>query len=147
MTLSAYKRPESVLVVVYTLRGEFLLLRRARPATFWQSVTGSLEPGEGPRDAALRELREETGLLTFPRELLDLGRNLRFPILPAWRHRYAPGVHYNREHWFALALPRRRLIRLSPDEHIEHRWLPAGQAAVRATSWTNRDAIRLIAGW
>lgn len=32
---------------------------------------GKLEPGEDPRDCALRELREETG--TVPRELISLG--------------------------------------------------------------------------
>ena len=52
----AYKRPQSVLVVVCTRGGEFLMLRRARPSQFWQSVTGSLNPGESPRLAALREI-------------------------------------------------------------------------------------------
>ena len=56
-----YKRPESVLLVIATLGGEFLMLERAQPAGFWQSVTGSLEPGESPRQAAGRELREEIG--------------------------------------------------------------------------------------
>ncbi|HEX6549558.1 MAG TPA: dihydroneopterin triphosphate diphosphatase, partial [Gammaproteobacteria bacterium] len=34
-----FKRPESVLVVIYTSRGEVLQLRRREPADFWQSVT------------------------------------------------------------------------------------------------------------
>ena len=67
---AAYKRPESVLVVVLTWPGEFLLLRRSEPAGFWQSVTGSLEAGEGARLAAVRELREETGLQVSPSRLL-----------------------------------------------------------------------------
>ncbi|MEA3277672.1 MAG: dihydroneopterin triphosphate diphosphatase [Pseudomonadota bacterium] len=136
----SYKRPESVLVVVFTAQGDFLLLRRTEPSTFWQSVTGSLKRGETPRRAALRELWEETGI-SDRAALLDLGQVVRFPILPAWRKRYAPGVHYNREHWFALPLKHRRLIRRNPKEHSEHRWLPAHRAAATATSWTNRDAI------
>jgi len=56
-----YKRPESVLVVIHTPRGEVLLLRRRQPADFWQSVTGSLEWGESTAQAARRELAEETG--------------------------------------------------------------------------------------
>ena len=36
------KRPESVLVVVYTAASEILLLNRVG-VSFWQSVTGSME--------------------------------------------------------------------------------------------------------
>jgi len=139
-----YKRPESVLVVPFTQGGDFLLLRRTSPRDFWQSVTGSLRPGEGPRSAALRELREETGLLGAA-YLRDMGESRLFPIIPAWRARYAPGVCFNREHWFALCLPNRRLIRLNPAEHLEYRWLPAARARAQASSWTNRDAIRRLA--
>ena len=140
-----FKRPESVLVVVYTWDGYFLMLRRSQPDTFWQSVTGSLRPGEGARSAVLRELREETGLLGAA-YLQDLGQSRLFPIAPAWRARYAPGVCFNREHWFALPLPGRRLIRLNPAEHLEYSWLPAARAAAQASSWTNRDAILWLAG-
>jgi 8-oxo-dGTP pyrophosphatase MutT (NUDIX family) len=44
---------------------EILLLRRAVHRIFpglWQCVTGGIEPGERVPDAALREVREETGL-------------------------------------------------------------------------------------
>jgi dATP pyrophosphohydrolase len=140
-----FKRPESVLVVPFTRGGDFLLLRRTTPSGFWQSITGSLRPGEGPRSAALRELREETGLLGAA-YLYDMRQSRLFPIIPAWRARYAPGVRFNREHWFALCLPDRRLIRLNPAEHLEYRWLPPAQAAAKTTSWTNRDAIRWLSG-
>ncbi|MET0092991.1 MAG: NUDIX pyrophosphatase, partial [Sedimenticola sp.] len=70
----------------------------------------------------------------------------RFPIIHPWRRRYAPGVHYNREHWFRLQLPGRRIIRLNADEHGELRWLPIVRAARQATSWTNRDAILALEG-
>lgn len=139
------KRPLSVLVVVFTVAGEFLLLRRRTPRDFWQSVTGSLEPGENPRSAALRELKEETGLQGTA-QLVDLRQSRLFPILPAWRARYAPGVCFNREYWFAVPLPGRRRIRLDPAAHHEYCWLWWRAAVERASSWTNRDAIRLLAG-
>ncbi|MET0068848.1 MAG: dihydroneopterin triphosphate diphosphatase [Candidatus Thiodiazotropha sp.] len=139
----ANKRPESVLVVVYTAAGEVLMLRRTRPRDFWQSVTGSLEWGESAAQAARRELYEETGILVGD-ALVDLGCEERFPILPAWRSRYGVNVHTNREHWFAVMLPFRRQPRLHPKEHAECCWVPYTRALRLATSWTNRKAIRRI---
>ena len=54
-----YRRPESVLIVIHTEGGEFLLLERRRPPGFWQSVTGSLEWGEFADRAARREVLGE----------------------------------------------------------------------------------------
>ena len=59
----AYKIPESVLVVIYTIEAEVLLIRRADAGT-WQSVTGSKDFEEEPwHQTACREVMEETGLL------------------------------------------------------------------------------------
>lgn len=140
----AHKRAQSVLVVICTRGGEVLMLRRVRPRRFWQSVTGSLNPGESPRLAALREVREETGL-EVGSALIDLRHSVLFPIIRAWQARYAPRVHFNREYWFALVLESRRLIQLDPAEHLEYRWLPAAQAAALASSWSNQAAIRALA--
>jgi dATP pyrophosphohydrolase len=132
-----------VLVVVCTLQGEVLMLRRTRPKDFWQSVTGSLKWGESPVGAARRELYEETGIMAGQR-LIDLRQCVSFPILPAWRARYAPSARSNREHWFALPLMHRRQPHLHADEHTEYCWLPRKQAERLASSWTNRDAIRYL---
>ncbi len=141
MSMRQYKRPASVLVVVVNDVGEVLMLRRRQPADFMQSVTGSLRWGESTRQAALRELREETGIQAGS-ALLDLQHSVEFSIKPPWRERYAPGTWANQEHWFALKLPGRRLVRLNPEEHSEYSWLPWSRAIQVASSWTNRDAIR-----
>ncbi len=60
--MQQFRRPESVLIVIHTQGGEFLLLERRRPPGFWQSVTGSLEWGEAADVAARREVIEETGI-------------------------------------------------------------------------------------
>ena len=138
---TAYKRPESVLVVAYTAANEVLVLLRRQPPDFWQSVTGSLRWDEtDPLDAARRELREETGLGDEV-EIIACGVINRFPILPSWRHRYAPNVTENVEHVFRVLLPERRPILLNPAEHGEYQWLPRAAAAAKVASWTNRDAI------
>jgi dATP pyrophosphohydrolase len=133
-----YKRPESVLVVIHNDAGEVLILERTRPAGFWQSVTGSLLPDETPRAAALRELREETGLELA---VLDCHRVNRFAILPAWRARYAPGVTRNREHVFIAACAGRPPLTLNPDEHVAYCWRQRDAAAALVFSCTNRAAI------
>jgi dATP pyrophosphohydrolase len=132
-----------VLVAVYTAAGEALLLERREPPGWWQSVTGSLEPGETPAAAAARELREETGLAADG--LVDLGLSHRFTIAPPWRHKFAPGVTENLEHAFAIALPARAAIRLDPAEHCNHAWLPLPEAIGRASSWSNRAVLEQVA--
>lgn len=140
MTPNNDKRPESVLVLVCTTAGEVLLLRRRTPDDFWQSVTGSLEWDESPAQAARRELFEETGL-EVGAALIDCQVTNRFPILPAWRARYAPDVVENVEHVFRVAFAERPAIRLDALEHMEYRWLDREAAAARASSYTNREAI------
>ena len=62
-----------------------------------------------------------------------------------WRHRFAPDVTHNVEHFFSLELPARVPVRVAPAEHLAFAWLPWREAAERCFSWSNRDAIRMIA--
>ena len=140
MAKSRYKRPESVLVVIYTSGGQVLMLERRQPPGFWQSVTGSLKWNESARQAAIREVREETGLVVED-QLVDCGYSNRFAILPAWCARYAPGTEWNTEHVFRVEIASIAPIQLNRAEHLRADWLPARQAADRASSHTNRMAI------
>lgn len=145
MIKAGYKRPESVLVVVYTRAGQVLMLRRADHPEFWQSITGSMEwNDEAPRATALRELREETGIAVSLRDLRDWRITRQYEIFPQWRHKYAPGVRYNTEHCFSLELPRESDINVNPAEHSEFVWVPFAEAVERVFSWTNRDALRAL---
>ena len=101
--VAEFRRPESVLVVVHTPTLDCLLLERVEPRGFWQSVTGTLRWAETPAECAARELAEETGLA--PHGLRDAHVQRAFPILPAWRSRYAPGVDSNVEHRWYLEVP------------------------------------------
>jgi len=141
-SLKKFKRPESVLVVVYTTGGQVLLLQRADIPDFWQSVTGSMEWGdEQPVETAARELFEETGIDVKPALFIDWKMQQRYEIFPQFRHKYAPGVAENTEHFFSLELSEARAVRLNPDEHLAHLWLPFEQAVEKVFSWTNRDAL------
>jgi len=140
-----FKRPESVLVVIYTRSRECLLLERKQPRGYWQSVTGSLHWDETPAECAAREVREETGLATDG--LLDACRERVFAILPSFRHRYGPGVEVNLEHLWYLERPTIEPVRLAPREHVAFEWLPIAAAIARVASWTNREALENLAQW
>lgn len=137
-----YKKPVSVLVVIHTPDLDILLLERTRHPGFWQSVTGSQEDVESLLQTALREVREETGIVATAPELIDWQQSNRYEIFPEWRHRYAPGVSHNLEHVFSLCVANRNVpIQIAPDEHLDARWLGWRDAAIACFSWTNRDAI------
>ncbi|MGH8167732.1 MAG: dihydroneopterin triphosphate diphosphatase [Woeseiaceae bacterium] len=135
-----YRRPVSVLVLVYTAGGDILLLHRPRPFDFWQSVTGSLQRDETHTAAASRELAEETGLAGHG-ELSFSGTSRLFTIDPRWRHRYAPGVTENVEFEWQCRLPERIDIRLNAAEHSEYQWMRLDRAIEAVWSWTNREAL------
>lgn len=72
----------------------FVGQRRDRYTEAWQMPQGGVDKGEAPRDAALRELREETGipadLVTIVAETTDwLPYDLPHELVPQiWKGRY-----------------------------------------------------------
>ena len=140
MESTRFRRPESVLVVVYTHCRRVLLLRRRQPDGFWQSVTGSLRWGESSLSAARRELLEETGIDgSFGLE--DCGVINRYEILPEFGHHFASDVTENTEYVWRLMLEEPCDVQLDAAEHLEFAWLTVEQAACTASSETNREAI------
>jgi len=142
----SWKLPVSVLVVVHTAGGEVLLLERAARPGFWQSVTGSLDRMDEPAaDAARREVLEETGVEAPARDFRRWPLAYTFEIFPAWRQRFVPGTTHNTEHVFSLELPARVPVALAPAEHTASQWLNWKEAAAKCFSWSNRDAIGILA--
>jgi dATP pyrophosphohydrolase len=145
-----FKIPQSVLVVIHTPELEVLLIERAEPPDFWQSVTGSKDDEEESfEQTAVREVAEETGIACGPGTALhaglrDWGLENVYDIYPRWRHRYAPGVTRNTERVFGLLVPARVPVTLSPREHTGYRWLPWRAAADACFSPSNAEAILLL---
>src|SRR4051812_20094347 len=128
-------------VDTYALRGagpslELLALRRGshgRNAGSWETVHGTIEAGETPVQASLRELREETGLV--PEKFYNLSRTEAFyqhrtdelALIPVFAAFVAPD-----------ATPK-----LS-DEHDRAEWLTPKDAARRFAWPRERRAVEDI---
>lgn len=150
LAMRPFKIPESVLVVIHTAELEVLLIERADRPGFWQSVTGSKDRIDEPlAEVAAREAAEETGIVVgasgatgVPEHaLVDWHHTIDYEIYPVWRHRYAPGVVRNTEHWFGLTVPRDIEVTLAPREHTDFIWLPYREAAERCFSRSNAEAV------
>ena len=141
--MTAARRPVSVLVVVHTDDAQVLLLKRREPFEFWQSVTGSLKHEETHAEAAVRELREETGL-TDEGDLSYSDVSRHFEIDPRWRDRFQPGVVDNEEFEWCYRLPAVIDVTINALEHSEYQWLPIDEAIDKVWSWTNRDALEQL---
>lgn len=140
-----YKRPVSVLVVIHTHDLQILLLERADHPGYWQSVTGSQNPGETLTRTAIREVHEETGIDTSDYSLIDWQIQNQYEIYEEWRWRYPPGVTHNTEHVFSLEVPTQTPVNIAAREHLGHIWLPWQEAADKVFSASNAQAIRWLA--
>lgn len=141
-----FKRPESVLVVLYDQHHKVLVMQREDDPDFWQSVTGTLEPNEPPTETAYREVLEETGinLRALQIELGEVLQENQYVIRPQWRHRYPPNTIHNTEYVFVAQVPTDLPITLT--EHLAYRWVSVEEAVQVVWSETNRNAILRYVG-
>lgn len=112
-------------VFVFVRReGEYLVLHRSeRQGAYWHGVAGGLEPGETYAEAAVRELREETGL-EAPIVALDQRCVYR---LEEWEPRYKPEGGEIFVEFFLAEAPAGWEPQLDW-EHDGYRWCGAAEA-------------------
>lgn len=60
-------------VTAVVVRGDDILLVRRADTGAWTPVTGIIDPGEHPADAAVRETLEEAGVVAVPERLAAVG--------------------------------------------------------------------------
>ncbi len=123
-----------VLLVVHRPGPEFLVLLRAPEGQgFWHLVSGGIEEGESPLEAARRELDEETALRPETFE----------PIALELRYR-APGGRWITLHPFAVEAPPAWEPVLN-DEHVDYRWCSEESALDLLEYFEPRAALELAA--
>jgi dATP pyrophosphohydrolase len=118
-----------------------LVLQRAlttRCPTAWETVHGHIEPGEEPEEAAVREVREETGL--------SVQRLYNISVQPFYLHK---SHTVEMAVVFAAFVQHSAPIKLG-EEHMKYEWLSPEQALQRF-AWPReraalRDVLQLLEG-
>lgn len=89
----------------------FLLLKRTKiRGGFWQGVSGGVNDGETNKEAAVRELWEETGIKKFIKIIGDV-----------YYFEFRAGDNLGRENVFGVEVQKGTIIKKS-DEHSKYCW-------------------------
>ncbi len=101
---------------------------------FWQPITGGIESGESPREACSREIREETGINIDNSDLIQVSTEFDVVISSDLTVRKSIFAAY-------IADPH---VRINPDEHQDHRWVPPDVVESQLFWDSNRDTWKLV---
>ena len=125
--MSSPPKRQRVAAYAVIIRDRDILLSRLAPKVtseeLWTLPGGGLNHGEDPRDAVLREIREETGLEA---EVSDLARVYSSHLPTAWRNGERVNAHAVRivyDGWVAKDAPDPRVVEVDGST-VEAAWLP-----------------------
>lgn len=122
-------------VLVYCLESprEYLLLHY--PAGHWDFPKGHIEEGENEKEAALRELFEETGI---KEDEIELHKDFREEI----EYFYKRGNELSHKKViYLLAGTEKKEVRIS-EEHQGYTWLPYEEALDKVTFRNAKDLLK-----
>jgi len=132
------KRKNTVQAIVYRKKeeNEILLLKRTKErGDFWQTISGRIEKGEKPVEAAKREVKEETGIDSY-KKILELSNY------------YGSSDKNVKEYCFAFEVDNQINILLdnNPEiiEHDNFKWLSFEKAASLAKWPQYKSQIYLL---
>lgn len=75
-------KPDAVVIIANDAEGRQLIIREKRPITgeyIWARPAGMVDPGENIENAAIREIKEETGLEFYPESGIIYSRTFSSP--------------------------------------------------------------------
>jgi predicted FMN-binding regulatory protein PaiB/8-oxo-dGTP pyrophosphatase MutT (NUDIX family) len=139
--ISSRRLPIQVLVILFRRQGagiQYAVLRRASDQS-WQFISGGVEVGETPMEAAKRETREECGI-HLAKEFISLKTVCSVPanVFKEWKS-WPEGTDVVSELAFAVEVDEPNFT-LS-DEHTELKWRDYDEAS-RLLKWdSNRTAL------
>jgi 8-oxo-dGTP pyrophosphatase MutT (NUDIX family) len=141
-----HRVPRDVSIHLFTRNGQsasFLMLRRIPTrGGFWQGVTGAPSAHESDAQAAVREVREETGF-DVSANLLCIGVEYRYRLSSevARKGIYAAHVRAIQVVSFGAEVPEQTAPRLDPDEHDAFVWCSYQEAAEMLDWPVEKDAL------
>lgn len=132
---------------MFVRRGSEVLVVKRSPARggYWHSIAGGVEPGETELEAALRELREETGLDALG-SLVAVAHRLTYSLdedPPERRKLFPAGTTHVEVEAFVAVVPEGWEPELD-HEHDDYRWCTP-QEARELLYWDDvKDALARI---
>lgn len=99
----------------------------------WGFPKGKIENGESAKEAAIREIKEETGLISF-RFVNGFKESIEYSYIRKMETNHKEVVYF-------LAETEKREVKTSY-EHSEHKWLRSDEAMNRLTFENDKEILR-----
>ena len=105
----------------------------------WQAVSGGGEDGETILETAVRETREETGIICSPDSFIPLDSKTMIPANEFPEGNWGPDIKEIPEHCFGVEFPTDQI--LLSDEHTQFIWLEIEKARTQLYWKSNVQAL------
>ena len=129
-------------IVVFDRAYNVLVLKRVGNG-LWCLPGGHIDEGEGPREAAVRELREETGITVFPDMIKLIDNKLTEDPTEGWRIKSIYTLQMD-------IFGKNNQLTLSKEEHTESDWISVMDTKPYGTVKDKKmfsDHAKIISDW